>query len=114
MEIWLENEILKAENRRLRAQVRSMRPRAMMPVLSMRELLAQAAYEHPGEVWAVRAQELICDWAVNNPLLCPGYFNNPPQCDDMHAHGLKCGNPSDVCKRCGKTNADHRKEQGIA
>lgn len=96
MEKWnLENEILKMENQRLRA------------------LLAEAAYQNPDAAWAKHAKELIPDLEQYYTPPCPGEFDVPPRCDDMHLHGLKCGDPADVCKLCGRTNAEHRKERGL-
>ncbi|HTP57004.1 MAG TPA: hypothetical protein VMJ72_01855 [Candidatus Paceibacterota bacterium] len=72
------------------------------------QLLAEAAHKHPKDSWVPLAQALVPDLASRYTPPCPGRFNEQPHCDEAHQHGLKCGNPADVCTLCKKTNAEHR------
>jgi len=71
-------------------------------------LLAEAAWRHPADPWVVRARELVGNLDSHFVPPCPGSFKEQPHCDEAHQHGLKCGNPADVCTMCHKTNAEHR------
>ncbi len=69
------------------------------------KLLAVAAWRHPNDGWARRAKEIIPN--LESYLPCPGEFRFT-SCCEFHQHKLECGNPTDVCTLCRKTNAEHR------
>ncbi len=78
----------------------------------LEQLLAEAVWRHGREVnaqgWVRRARELVPNLEAHFTPPCLGWFTVGASCDEAHAHGLECGSPSDVCERCGKTNAEHR------
>jgi hypothetical protein len=69
------------------------------------KLLAVAAMRHPEERWAKTAHEQFPD--LNSKVPCLGEFG-PVPCCEFHAHTLKCGDPDDICAKCGETNEAHR------
>ncbi len=69
--------------------------------------LAEAAYNHSDDVWAKRVVERIPDLAQRYTPPCPGYFDTTAVCVEYHSHTLDCGAPMDICKKCGKINAEH-------
>jgi hypothetical protein len=68
-------------------------------------LLAVAVRRHPNDGWAKRAKELVPDLESHVP--CPGEFGFT-SCCEYHQHGFSCGDPTDICATCGKTNDEHR------
>lgn len=78
---------------------------------SLLELIAEAACLHPDDSWVARAKVLIPNLEQYYTPPCQWDFDEPARCDDRHAHGLMCGRPEAICKRCGRTNAKHREER---
>jgi hypothetical protein len=77
-------------------------------IVQLKRLLAEAAWRHPEDAWIKRAEALFPGFRYQFIPPCKGHFDASPQCDEAHAHGLRCGNESDICTRCGRTNAEHR------
>ncbi len=71
-------------------------------------LLAEAAWRHPDEGWARRAEAMVPGFRGRFTPPCAGEFDARVNCDEAHLHSLYCGNPDDVCTLCRKTNAEHR------
>jgi hypothetical protein len=77
-------------------------------IVQLKRLLAEAAWRHPDDPWIKRAELLFPGFRYQFSPPCTGHFHASPQCDLAHAHGLRCGNESDICKHCGRTNGEHR------
>ena len=77
-------------------------------IVQLKRLLAEAAWRHPQDSWIKRAEALFPSFQYQFTPPCPGDFRMSPHCDENHAHGLRCGNESDICARCGSTNGWHR------
>ena len=71
-------------------------------------LLAEAVWSCPSAPWAKRAKALVPDLETHFTPPCSGDFRANPHCDEAHAHSLGCGDPTDPCELCGKTNGQHR------